>query len=96
MALSHQLVTLSTSPTQLTLTTEEEIPYASEFSIVIQNTDLDIAVFLGASNVSSLSYGYKLLPGTNFAADLAPDDEIYAVAASGTPKVAIIKVQHNG
>jgi hypothetical protein len=96
MSLSHSLVTLSTTAQIISIAAEDEIPYANELSISVQNTDASIVVYLGGTGVTSSSYGYKLLPGTVFTADISPNDELYAVAASGTPNVAIIKVQHNG
>jgi len=96
MSLSHSLVTLSTTAQIISIAAEDEIPYANELSISVQNTDASIVVYLGGAGVTSSSYGYKLLPGTVFTADISPNDELYAVAASGTPNVAIIKVQHNG
>jgi hypothetical protein len=94
MSLSHTLKTLSTTAQIISIAPADEIAYASTLTISVQNTDDTIVVYLGGSGVTSSNYGYKLLPGITFAADLAPDDELYAVAASGTPKVAIIKVQH--
>lgn len=96
MSLSHSLKTLSTTAQLISLAAEDEIPYASQLTMSVQNTDESIVVYLGDAGVTSTSYGYKLIPGTIFTADLSPDDELYAVAASGTPKVAIIRVQHNG
>jgi hypothetical protein len=93
MSLSHSLVSLTTTAQIVSVAPADELPYANSLTISIQNTDDTIAVFLGGVGVTSSSYGYKLLPGTTFSADLSPADDLYAVAASGTPKIAIIKVQ---
>jgi hypothetical protein len=94
MTLSHQLVTLNASTaTIITVPASQEQAYSQSLTISIQNTG-SVNVYLGDSTVTSSSYGYILGPGAAFSADLAPTDEIYAIADSGTPNVATIKVQH--
>jgi len=94
MSLSHSLVALNaTTATIVTIPAASEQAYSQSLSISIQNTG-SVNVYLGDSTVTSSSYGYILGPGAVFSADLAPTDEIYAIADSGTPNVAIIKVQH--
>jgi hypothetical protein len=94
MALSHSLVALNASTaTIVTIPDSQEQDYSANLTISIQNVNT-VVVYLGGSNVTSSSYGYALNPGSTFTADLSPNDEIYAIAASGTPNVAVIKVNH--
>lgn len=94
MSLSHSLVALNASTaTIITVPAAQEQQYSQSLTISIQNTG-SVNVYLGDSTVTASSYGYILAPLANFSADLAPNDEIYAIADSGTPNVAVIKVQH--
>lgn len=94
MSLSHALVALNASTaTILTIPSANEDSYSQNLTISIQNVN-SVTVYLGDSTVTSSSYGYSLAPGSTFTADLLPNDEIYAIAASGTPNVAVIKVKH--
>ena len=94
MALSHSLIALNASTaTIITVPFAQESDYAKSLTVSIQNTNT-VAVYLGDSTVTSSSYGFILNPGTTFTADLTPNDEIYAIAASGTPNIAVIKVKN--
>jgi hypothetical protein len=99
MALSHAVVTLNSStPTLLnsnpTITVGPETRNTYQYgSISIQNTDASIIVYVGASGVSSTSYGVSLAAGASITLDsLGPSEKVYAIAASGTPKVATLLV----
>ena len=94
MSLSHSLVALNASTaTIVTIPGDQEQAYSKSLNISIQNVG-QVSVYLGDSTVTSSSYGYLLTAGSTYTADLDPKDEIYAIAASGTPNVATIKVQH--
>jgi hypothetical protein len=99
MALTHSVVTLNSSTatalnTDAVVTTSIEPRNKWQYgTISIQNTDGTITVYLGASNVSSTSYGVQLVAGASVTLDsLGPEEVIYAIAASGTPKVALLMV----
>jgi len=99
MALTHSVVTLNAS-TAVSLNTDPAVTTSIEArnkwqygTISIQNTDATITVYLGGSTVSSSSYGVQLIAGASVTLDsLGPEDVIYAIAASGTPKVATLMV----
>lgn len=92
LGLTHSLVTLSSSSsTLLTLDTTTETEF--DLFVSIQNTDNLVPVYLGDSTVSSTSYGFKLFPGQVWTGDLKPREDIYAIADSDSPKVAIIRIQ---
>jgi hypothetical protein len=91
MAINHQVVALNASTA--TSVSPAQAPYETRYSISVQNVDSGITVYLGASNVTSSSYGYKLLAGQSFSVDLLASDQLYAIAASGTPNVAIFAAE---
>ena len=99
MALTHSVIALNASTATLlnndaTVTNGVETRNIWQYgSISIQNTDNSIVVYVGASNVSSTSYGVALAAGASITLDsLSPSEKIYAIAASGTPKVATLMV----
>jgi len=92
--LTHRMIELaSDSATLLTVPATDEIDYARSLSISIQNLSDTNVVFLGDSTVTSSSYGYKIDASAEFAVDLAPGDEIYAVCDAEPTQVAIIWIQ---
>ena len=76
-------LTLSSSPTLLTITDEVEKPN----TVSIQNTDASATVWLGGATVSQTVYGIKLAPGQIWSADLGAYDKLYAV---GTGTIAVL------
>lgn len=75
-------------------TTAEVIitPPAGGGRYIVKNIDAAIIVYLGDSSVSS-SNGMSLAAGASTPIlELFPDDVMYAVAASGTPTIAILKL----
>lgn len=99
MALSHSLVTLNSSTATLlnsnpTVTVGPETRNTYQYgTISVQNTDASITVYLGSSSVTSSSYGVQLVAGASITLDsLSPSEKLYAIAASGTPKVATLLV----
>lgn len=99
MALTHSVVTLNSSTATL-LNNDPAVTVGPETrntwqygTISVQNTDATIVVYLGGSSVSSTSYGVQLAAGASVTLDsLSPEEKIYAIAASGSPKVAILMV----
>jgi hypothetical protein len=76
-------LTLSSSPTLLTITDEVEKPN----TVSIQNTDASATVWLGGATVSQTVFGIKLAPGQIWSADLGAYDKLYAV---GTGTIAVL------
>ena len=94
MAIATQVVTLNSStPTLISIPVASETPYEHNAATTIQNIDGSITIFIGNSTVSSTSYGFALTYGQAVAFDLNPDDQLYAIAASGSPKVAVLAVE---
>jgi len=101
MALTHSVVTLNAS-TATALNADANItnPVTGEVyptwgagTISIQNIDSAITVYIGAAGVTSTSYGVQLPFGASVTLDsLGQNEVVYAIAASGTPKVATFMV----
>lgn len=101
MSLSHSVVALNAS-TATALNTDSNItnsvtrevyPTWAFGTLSIQNVDSSITVYIGGSNVTSTSYGVQLVAGASVTLDsLSQNEVVYAIAASGTPKVALLQV----
>jgi hypothetical protein len=89
MATHHEIVTLSDT-TPLELTPEGKVH--SGLDLTVQNIDEEAIVYLGAEDVSSTSYGFKLLPGAGFSVELNPRDELYAISDTDDSEVALLRV----
>jgi hypothetical protein len=72
-------VTLSSTPTLLTITDDVDTPN----TISVQNTHSSATIYLGGPDVSSSSYGVRLSAGQMWSADLGPYDKLYAVGTAG-------------
>jgi hypothetical protein len=99
MALTHSVITLNASTATLlnndaAVTVGPETRNAWQYgTISVQNTDTSITVYLGGSGVTASSYGVALIAGASITLDsLSPSEKLYAIAASGTPKVATLMV----
>lgn len=91
--LQHQLITLSSTATILSIPSLNEIENSRQLVISVQNLDSQAYVYLGDSTVTSSSYGYRIDPGQTFTADLRPSEELYAV---GSSSIAVIRLIRNG
>jgi hypothetical protein len=89
MATYHEILTLSNS-TPVELTPEGKVH--SGLDLTVQNIDEEAIVYLGAEDVSSTSYGFKLLPGAGFSIELNPRDELYAISDTDDSEVALLRV----
>ena len=76
---------LTLTSTAQELTIDDSIDTANTISV--QNTDASAPVYIGGPSVTSSIYGIKLAAGQIWSADLAPNDQIYAV---GTSTVAVL------
>jgi len=94
MTIAHQVVALNAStPTLISIPSANEAAYESKVSLSIQNLDSSIIVYLGSSSVTTSSYGFALLAGQAYTIDLLASDQLYAIAASGTPNVAVLAAE---
>lgn len=84
----HSLVTLSnSSDTLLTPSTSH-----SGLDITVQNVHASAYVYVGADNVTSSNYGYRISPNHAISFSLSNHDDLYAVTDTNGSKVAVITV----
>lgn len=87
--------TIALSTTAAAVVTNAELahtPLNRLYSIAIKNVDGLIDVHIGGSTVTSAgANGFTLAAGNSISIDLAPGDELYAVAASGTPNIDVLE-----
>ena len=79
-------LTLTSTPQELTIDDDMDTPN----TISIQNTDSLEPIYIGSESVTTSSYGIKLAAGQTFSAELAANDQIYAVG-SGPVAVMILE-----
>jgi hypothetical protein len=87
MAIAHAQVSVGTAATILSA----GVAGRDGQTVLIQNPSGGTSVYLGAANVTSSLYGYILVGGTDFAIDLQDSEGIYAVTASGTQTLNILR-----
>lgn len=84
---AHALLTLGTSPTRLS-------PFGTHSGIdfTIQNVNASGYIYIGSSNVSSGSYGFRIDPSHAISLELNGRDGIYAVASTSGLQVSTLSV----
>lgn len=87
MPVSHNRVSVTTTATKLT----NDFDGRNGQTINVQNPGDGVTVYLGGEGVTSTSYGYSLSGGTSFSIELGYKEKLYAVVASGTQTVNIIR-----
>lgn len=90
MQTRHKIVTLSTS-TPTALTYEDNVQ--SSYTLVVQNNNDSGYVYVGSSNVSTSSYGYKLFPGQGLTIELSAFNRLYAVCSTNTMTAALLVIE---
>jgi hypothetical protein len=90
MQTRHKIVTLSTS-TPTALTYEDNVQ--SSYTLVVQNNNDSGYVYVGSSNVSTSSYGYKLFPGQGLTVELSAFNRLYAVCSTNTMTAALLVIE---
>jgi hypothetical protein len=90
MALTHaRLAINATTPVQVSPTDDTT---KTSCTLQVQNLGEE-AVYLGGSGLTNSSYGVSVVPGGAVTIDyLAPNDEVYALSASGNSFVAVLRV----
>jgi len=83
---THNLTTLgSSAPVRLTPN-----GIHSGMDITLQNTHASNNVFIGGEDVTSSSYGFKLVPGTAISFELSGQDALYAIASGSSTNLAVL------
>ena len=88
MTTTHALVALNSS-TAVKLTPTSEVHSGLDFTI--QNANDLGYVYLGAADVSTTNYGFRLLPNHSISFELPPYDHLYAVASTSL-NAAVISI----
>ena len=88
MATYHELLTLSDS------TATELTPGAnhSGLDVTVQNVDDNAIYYIGASDVTTSDYGFKLDPGDAFSIELNPNDRLYIISDTNSTNAALLRV----
>jgi hypothetical protein len=101
MAITHVLTSLSNSaaiilepaPTDITVNLET-YPTWNSFSMSIQNVHASAVVYLGGPDVTSSSYGVKLVPGAVISFDFFnKDTNLYAISDTNNSQVGLLIVR---
>ena len=87
MAVSHEIVSVGTTATKLT----SDYDGKDGQTINVQNPAGGATVYLGGEGVTTTSYGFLLGAGISFSIELQGSEKLYAVVASSTQNVNIIR-----
>jgi hypothetical protein len=87
MAVSHSRVSVGTTATKLT----SDFDGKDGQTINVQNPAGGADVFLGGEGVTTTDYGFLLGAGISFSVELQDDEKLYAVVASSTQTVNILR-----
>lgn len=90
MAVVSSPVSVGTTPTRLD--PSDGVGPVGSFAVTNAGT---LTVYLGGATVTT-STGVPLAVGQTFSADMAPNDALYAVAASGTHDCRVIQLGSPG
>jgi hypothetical protein len=90
MQTRHKILTFSNT-TAIALTFEDNIQ--SSYTLVVQNNNDSGYIYLGSSEVSSSSYGYKLYPGQGFTIEMSSLNRLYASPSSSGLTVSILVIE---
>lgn len=85
MAITGATVTVATTATVVIAVGAD---YGSK-TVVVQNIG-SVDVFLGASNVTTAAYGYKLVAGAAITMNLIRSETLYAIVAATTSPLAVL------
>jgi hypothetical protein len=87
MAIAHAQVTVGTTATLLSAA----VVGRNGQTVLVQNPANGVNVYIGGAGVTTSSYGYLVVGGSAFAIDLADQESIYAVVATGTQAVGVLR-----
>jgi hypothetical protein len=87
MAVTHARVSVGTTATKLTSDYEGK----DGQTINVQNPTGGVSVYIGGDGVTTTDYGFLLKADSSFSIELQDDEKLYAVVASSTQTVNIIR-----
>jgi hypothetical protein len=83
----HVLRTLSnTEATRLTPNGSH-----SGMDITLQNVNDSGYIYIGAEDVTSLSYGFRIMPNHSISFELPGEDALYAISSVNEMKLAVLR-----
>lgn len=84
---THALITLS----DVTATRITPNGIHSGMDITIQNVHESAYVYIGGEDVTTLDYGYRLMPNAAISFELPGRDALYAISDTNESQVAVLK-----
>ena len=87
MAIEHARPTVTTTASAIASGTNDRRGQ----SVLVQNPSAGATVYLGGSGVTSSSYGYALVGGSDISIDLSGGESLFAVVASSTQQVNVLR-----
>lgn len=87
MAIEHARPTVTTTASAIASGTNDR----SGQSVLVQNPSAGATVYLGGSGVTSSSYGYALVGGSDISIDLSGGESLFAVVASSTQQINVLR-----
>ena len=60
--------------------------------ITLQNVNSDGYIYVGSEGVTSLSYGFRIMPNHSISFELPGNDALYAISSINEMKLAVIKI----
>lgn len=92
MKIRHSMMTFSdTTPTQIPYDFGDAVQYTVSFSL--QNIDETAILYIGDTNVSSSSYGVKLIPGATASFEgVSRNSGLYAVSSVNDSVGAVLRM----
>ena len=88
MATSHNIYTVGSS----TAVQVSPNNTHSGVDITIQNINASGYIYVGNENVTTSSYGFRILPNHSISFELASPDALYAIGSTGGLSVAVITI----
>lgn len=88
MSTQHNLYTISNSSATKVSPTGE----GAGRDVTYQNTNASGYIYLGGSGVTSINYGYRIMPNHAISFELEEQDELYAIASAPNMKLAYISI----
>lgn len=88
MAIDHERVSVGTTATLVGDAGRDR----DGFTVMIQNPAGGASVFLGGPGVTTTDYGYEVVAGGDVGVELLKGETLYAVVATGTITVNVLKV----
>lgn len=86
MSTNHNLITLNSSAVRVS-----PPGVHSGMDITIQNVNPSGYIYVGAENVSSSSYGFRISPNHAISFELPGTDSLYVIASASGLKVAVLQ-----